>query len=95
MFTGMWLEALLHFLIVEKLGKDESKKFDRKKYEAKLRLLDCRDEDLLRRIAQFRDTRNLLMHEKAHFDDGEIRKAQDEAENSHAILNDIERYFSK
>jgi hypothetical protein len=36
-----------------------------------------------------------LAHEKAHFDDGEIKRAQDEAENAHAMLVSIHKHFSE
>jgi hypothetical protein len=94
-FTGMWLEALLHLLIVKKYGEDTFRKYDRRKpYEGKLRLLGCRDKKLLDRVERFRKTRKYLVHEKAHFDDGEIKMAQDEAENAHELLVEIHMHFS-
>ena len=94
-FTGMWLEALMHLLIVKKYGKDRFKEYDRKTYEEKLQLLDYMDEKLLHRVSRFRDSRKSLVHEKAHFDEGEIKKAQDEAENAHEMLVAIHRHFSE
>jgi len=94
-FTGMWLEALMHLLIVKKYGKDEFKKYDFKTYEEKLKLLGCMDEKLLHRVSRFRGIRKSLVHEKAFFDEDGIKKAQDEAENAHEILVAIHNHFSE
>lgn len=93
-FTGMWLEALIHLLIVKKFGKEKFKEYDFKTYEKKLQLLGFTDKNLLDRVSRFRKTRKSLVHEKAYFDNGEIKKAQDEAENAHEILVSIHRHFS-
>lgn len=95
-FSAMWLESLLHLLIVKHLGEKKFKECDRKKinYEKKLELLGCTDQDILDRVARFRKTRNSLVHEKAHFDSGEIITAQDEANNAHEMLIAINRHFS-
>jgi len=74
-FTGIWLEALMHLLIVRKFGKSKFKEYDFKSYEDKLQLLGCSDQELLERVSRFRKTRKSLVHEKAHFDDGEIKRA--------------------
>lgn len=92
-FTGMWLEALMHLLIVKKYGKDKFEEYDFKPYEEKLQLLGCMNEKLLHRVSRFRSIRKLLVHEKAHFDEGEIKKAQDEAENAHEIRVAIHNHF--
>ena len=94
-FTGMWLEALMHLLIVKKYGKDKFREYDFKTYEEKLELLGCRDKKLLHHVYRFRRNRNSLLHEKAHFDDGEIKKAQDEAEYAHEMLVAIHNHFSE
>jgi len=57
-------------------------------------LLGCTDQKLLDRVLRFRKTRKSLVHEKAHLDDGEIKLAQDEAENAHQILICIHGHFS-
>jgi len=93
-FTGMWLESLIHLLIVKKHGKEKFKEYDFKSYEEKLQLLGCTDQKLLDRVLRFRKTRKSLVHEKAHLDDGEIKLAQDEAENAHQILICIHGHFS-
>lgn len=94
-FTGIWLEALMHLLIVRKYGKIKFKEYDFKSYEEKLELLGCSEQELLERVARFRKTRKSLVHEKAHFDDGEIKRAQGEAENAHVMLVTIHKYFSE
>jgi len=93
-FTGMWFESLIHLLIVKKHGKEKFKEYDFKSYEEKLQLLGCTDQKLLDRVLRFRKTRKSLVHEKAHLDDGEIKWAQDEAENAHQILICIHGHFS-
>lgn len=93
-FTGIWLEAMLHLLFVKTKGKNDFKEYDRKWYEEKLRLLGCTDEELISAVANFRKARNTLVHEKAHFDDKEVRFAQKEAEKAHAILAAISEFFS-
>ena len=94
-FTGMWLDALMHLLIVRDHGEDKFKVYDRKWYEEKLTLLGCQEQGLLRRVKKFRESRKSLVHEKAHFDDGEIKTAQDEAENAHEMLVAIHEHFSE
>jgi hypothetical protein len=94
-FTGMWLEACLHLLIVKKYGKKKFKEYDHKIYEEKLKLLGCTDVTVLARVSNFRKTRVSLEHEKAHLDGGEIKTAQNEAENAHEILVAISNHFSK
>jgi hypothetical protein len=94
-FTAMWIEALMHLLIVKAYGKDKFKEYDFKSYEEKLTMLGCTDEKLLNSVYRFRKTRKALVHEKAHFDDGEIRWAQKEAENAHGLIAAIYARFSE
>lgn len=89
-FTGMWLEALTHLLIVRDHGEDKYREYDRKIYEDKLRLLGIEDETLLTQVAQFRITRKELVHEKACIDGSTIKTAQKEAQVAHEILRSIE-----
>lgn len=101
-FTCIWLEATLHLLIVGRYGrKGYTKKVDRYGYGAKLSLLDCRDEELLSNVERLRKARRELVHEKAHsaFNDageftGELRGAQDEAENARAVMLAVEKRFA-
>ena len=91
-FSGMWLEAKLHLLLVKKYGKAEAKKkHDRKSYEDKLQLLDCNEKIILDSVARFRAARKALVHENAHFDAGNIWIVQDEAKNTHDMLAAIDK----
>jgi hypothetical protein len=94
-FTGMWLEALMHLLIIRKFGETKFKEYDFKVYEEKLKLLGITDEALLGSVSRFRAIRKALVHEKAHFDDGEIKTAQSEAENAHQWSHAIHAQISK
>jgi hypothetical protein len=89
-FTGMWLEALMHLLIVQTHGEGVFKKYDPRTYEDKLKLLGCEDQGILDRATRFRRTRKELVHEKAY---REIRRAQEEAENAHALLTAVHIHF--
>jgi hypothetical protein len=92
-FTGMWLEALLHLLIVRDHGIEKFKEFDFKSYSDKMRLLGCSDQRVLDAAEKFRKCRKELVHEKAHFDTGEIKTAQDEADNAHQLLVAVDSLF--
>lgn len=94
-FTGMWLEAFTHLLIVKKYGKVKFKEYDHKSYEDKLQLLGCTDTAILDRVLSFRKIRKSLVHEKAHLDDGQMKVAQDEAGNAHEMLVAISKHFSE
>jgi len=85
-FVGIWLEAATHLAIVRDHGVEKAREFDRRLYEDKLRLLGYTDGVLIERAARLRRARNELVHEKAHLDSGEIRFAQDEADNAHDLL---------
>ena len=67
-FTGMWLEALLHLLIVRDHGEEKFREIDFKPYEEKLRFIGIDDNSILKAAARFRIARKELVHEKAHFD---------------------------
>lgn len=88
-FTGMWLEALTHLLIVQKFGEKKFLEYNFKSYEEKLKLLGISDGGLLAKVKRFRETRKDLVHEKAHFDNGTIKTAQEEARLAHEIMDNI------
>jgi hypothetical protein len=92
-FTAMWFEAMMHLQIVKTYGKDKFKEYDLKPYKERLKLFGCTDKELLKSASRFQKARKVLVHEKAHFDDGEIRWAQKEAENAHALLVSVQRLF--
>lgn len=91
-FTGMWLEALLHQLIVRKHGVEKFKEFDRKSYEEKFQLLGCSDQNILDSLERLRKCRTGLVHEKAYFESDEMKAAQDEADNAHNLLLAIDAW---
>ncbi|WP_145999092.1 hypothetical protein [Oceanicoccus sp. KOV_DT_Chl] len=88
-FTGMWLEAILHQLIVSRHGNDQFKKYDFKPYREKLVLLGVSDSEILDKVDLFKATRKELVHEKAFFDSGEIKVAQKEAELAHQVISSV------
>jgi len=88
-FTGMWLEAVLHLEIVSKQGEEIFKKYDFRSYRDKLVLLGVSDEELLDDVDSFKSTRKELVHEKAFFDSGEIKVAQTEAELAHKVMEGV------
>lgn len=88
-FSGMWLEATLHLLIVKRHGKSSYRKVDKQSYEAKLRLLGVGDETLYGSLAEFRTLRRELLHEKAHYDQNTLRIAQDEAIKVRVIMDEV------
>ncbi len=92
-FTGMWLDALLHLLIVQDHGLKIFKKYDHKSYEDKIRFLGCSDQHILDEVKKFRALRNELVHEKAYCDDGQLKTAQDEADNAYNLLVSVDKFF--
>jgi hypothetical protein len=93
-FTGMWLESLLHQKIIHMFGEEKFKEYDRKSYEEKLKLVGINDSSVIERAERFRKCRKDLVHEKAHFDNGEIKIAQKEAENARQLLLSISEALS-
>ena len=93
-FVGVWLEALLHILIVNKFGKDEFIAYDRKSYERKLTRLGFSDQKVISCVEKFRESRRVLVHEKAYFD-SDIRIAQDESQNAYEVFCIIGKFFKK
>jgi len=93
-FTGMWLDALLHLHIVKMFSKSKFKKNKDKTYEEKLVLIGCSDKEMLDCVKRFRkEARNPLVHENAHFDNGEMKTAQDEAVKANKLRGMICEYF--
>ena len=89
-FAGMWLEALLHLLIVRDHGENKFREFDFKPYEEKLKLLGITNQSVLEDAGRFRKARKELVHEKAYSDSSETKMAQNEAHNAHQLLLTIE-----
>jgi len=70
-------------------------KYDYKKYEEKLQLLGVSEKHIIDRATRFRKARKVLVHEKAHFDDGEIIWAQKEADNAHELRVLLAEHFKE
>ncbi len=93
-FCGIFLESLLHLLIVKKKGLDVFNEYDRKPYEKKLKLLGCNDQSILGKCKHYRDARREIVHEKAHLDDDSFRVAQNEAAFAMELIKEIRTYFN-
>ncbi len=94
-FCGIFLESLLHLLIVKHKGLDVFKEYDKKNktYEDKLRLLDCNDHSILEGCSHYRKARREVVHEKAHIDNKNFRVAQKEAASAMELIKNIVTYF--
>lgn len=92
-FCGIYLEALLHLLIVQRHGDSVFKKYDRKSYGEKLSLLGCTDSSILSGCKHYQVVRREIVHEKAHSDSKIIRWAQDEASKSAQLIESINTYL--
>ncbi len=89
-FTGMWLEALLHQTIVRLHGEAKFNEVDRSfNYERKLELIGVTDTALLAKVKRFRESRKELVHEKAHFNSDTIKFAQKEAALANEIMCEV------
>jgi hypothetical protein len=93
-FCGVFLEALLHLLIVERKGLDIFKQYDRKSYKDKLKLLGCTDESILKASTQYQDARRQVVHEKAHLDNNSYRAAQKEAALAMELVKKTVTHFN-
>ena len=92
-FTAMWLEALLHQLIVRHSGVEMFREMNYAPYEAKLNLLGCSTEDILVAASRLQTIRNEMLHEKAYLDNDAIRKAEEEADNAQWLMLAVEEHF--
>lgn len=85
-FSGVWFEAAAHLAFVQLRGLAEAKWFDGETYEEKLTILGYTDPEIIARGKQLRHSRKELVHEKAFLNSGQIRVAQEEADNAHALI---------
>ena len=90
-FTGLWIDAFLHQSMVKYIGMEKAKKFDSEIYENKLIILSINNDELIKRVKDFRLVRNKITHEKAYFDEDDYKTAQGEAEKAYHLLVDIEK----
>src|SRR5208283_2492385 len=65
-FSGVFLDAVLHLLIAGRKGTDAAKKMNDKVYEVKLKYLGCNDASLLAECKRYADSRREIVHEKAY-----------------------------
>lgn len=92
-FAGMWLEAFFHHEIINKQSKNQFNKHNKKSYREKLELIGITESSILDKANAFQKTRNELIHEKAFLDKGEIKLAQNEAEQAHEIIEYVSNAF--
>lgn len=93
-FCGVFLESLLHLLIVERKGLDIFNKYDKKSYKDKLQLLGCNDQSILEGAEQYRKTHREVVHEKAHLDKNSFPIAQKEAAFAMELVKKIVANFN-
>jgi hypothetical protein len=92
-FCGIFIESVLHLLIVREKGLDVFNKYDWKSYEDKLQLLGCDDHQILDLCSQFREARKEVIHEKAFINSDNFRIAQKEADVAIELVNKIVTFF--
>jgi len=92
-FCGVFLESLLHLLIVKEKGLEVFKKYDHKPYEEKFCLLGCSDPSIMDLCEKFRVARREVVHEKAYLDDDYFRVAQKEAKIAIELINKVVVHF--
>lgn len=92
-FCGVWLESILHLLIVKNKGIESFKKNDRKTYGHKLKLLGCSDDSILKLCERLRKARIEIVHEKAYLDNKSLLAAQTEAESAIELVNKVVVFF--
>ena len=94
-FSGVFLESILHLLIVKQKGIKAFEENDRKlNYESKFKLLGCDDESIMDLCKNFRAARREVVHEKAHLDSESFRNAQKEAKSAIELVNKVVAYFN-
>jgi hypothetical protein len=87
--------SILHLKIVRKNGAQKAKKHDREfSYKEGLEILGCNEEAILDAVERLRKCRKELVHEKAFHDSGEIKIAENEADNAYWLIVAIEKYFA-
>ena len=101
-FAGMFLEALLYQAGVQRFGKAEYMKLDRKRgttYEGKLVALGVTDQELLATCKRVRQARNDLMHERAveihGIKDVPVRWAQEEAKVAVTFVKSVAVWMNR
>jgi hypothetical protein len=92
-FCSIFLESLLHQLIVNRKGLKICKDNDNKTYEEKLKILDCEDQEIIDLSGRLRSVRKEIVHEKAYFNQKKFCVAQDEATMAIEFIDKLIEYF--
>ena len=92
-FAGMWFEALVHLVMVDHFGEEVANDWDRRSYRNKFEKLGCKDQEILDQIQRFADSRNDLMHEKAHWNQDHFTTAQKEAEGAIEFIKIVSEFI--
>jgi len=92
-FAGVYLDALLHVVGTQRLGRRQYKKIHKDKYEEKLNKLGVTDKDTIVACERFRKARNDVTHEKATqpLTVKNLRIAQREAEHALHFIDTVTR----
>ena len=92
-FCGVWLESLLHLLIVDRKSIEIFKKYDQKSLEDKIQLLGCDDQSIIDLCEHFRKIRREIVHEKAHLDFDKCQMAEKEAKKAMDLITKVCAHF--
>lgn len=92
-FCSVFLEALLHLLMVSRKGLKVSQDNDRKTYKDKLKILECDNQEMLNLSERLRIARKEIVHEKAYDNQNTFLNAQDEATIAIEFIDKVIEYF--
>ena len=91
-------KKLINLVVIKRLGVEkaytEKKKMTDVIFETLLNKLGDDEKSLIGSCKTLRETRNGIIHEKAHFDSGKIHVAQKEAENAFEVVKAVTGYFN-
>jgi hypothetical protein len=86
-FVGIFIEAVLHILLVQKLGlSGYTKKIDHTEMKEKIKILGCENKNIWELCDQYIIARKELVHEKAYTEKDQHLIAQDEARKSVELM---------
>ncbi|UTW54017.1 hypothetical protein [Kordiimonas sp. SCSIO 12610] len=92
-FTCIFIEALTHQGITKRYNIQTFKKLQNTLLENKLEMIGITDSEAIEMTSQLRKVRNQIVHEKAYFDNGEIKIAEQEAKNAYLLRQKIKTFF--
>lgn len=93
-FAGMWYEALLHLVMVDRFGERTANEWKHRSYRNKFEKVGCADQLILDQIQQFADSRNALVHEEAYWNQDSITTAQREAVRAIEFMNTVDSFIN-